>query len=251
MENTRTIRHRGLEVEVHTSTQYATVYRKDGTIAGTLSHRRHNERTAKRWSVATTDGTVVHSSDMVTACLSALAIRLVERAEKAAAKAEADRVAAAKAAANNEPSLDELADKLVALKGNDQCELYDAATKDWSWSQIRELDAACERAWRRQAVADALPFAVHFRRPADGKDTGRISCLLADRASAQLWIEDALKVGVFKAEEMHIVDYRPTVAELTRQIEAARKAEDWPLVEKLHDQRRCAEVEADEAQLRD
>lgn len=207
MENTRNIRYKGLSVEVHTSTQYATVYRKDGSIAGTLSRRRHNERNAKQWSVATTDGVVVHSADMVTACLSVLAIRLVQNAEKAAAKAEADRLAATKAAANNEPTLDELATRIMALPAHDQYELYEAATVDWTGSQLRELDKACERARRRQLVANALPFAIHFRHPVSGKDTGRVSCPLADRAAADRWVADALAVGVFKPGELVVVDY--------------------------------------------
>ncbi len=40
-----------------------------------------------------------------------------------------------------------------------------------------------------------------------------------------------------------------TVKQLTQEIEAARDAGDWDRVSILHDQRRCAEVDADEARL--
>lgn len=38
-----------------------------------------------------------------------------------------------------------------------------------------------------------------------------------------------------------------TTAQLTEEINAARAAQDWGLVSELTDQRRCAEVDADEA----
>jgi len=53
----------GLEVEVDQSTQWATVYRQDGSVAGTLQRRRATGKTGKAWRVYTPDGTMVYETD--------------------------------------------------------------------------------------------------------------------------------------------------------------------------------------------
>ena len=80
-----TIAHRsGLNVEVRSDESYFTIYRADGTIAGTMHRpRRYGNG---MWSVSTTDGIPVMwrgYPDMIgpRTCLIALARTLSERGE--------------------------------------------------------------------------------------------------------------------------------------------------------------------------